>query len=198
VEVVPAKSATGIFPFWKAEEQTGLSPVTDRPFLERADGPESPGFRQELEDAFLDDAAANELIGFLKLRKSHGKQSPHRHHLLIEFVEEPVSRGEYKQVILHTFWGGKVNRPFALALSAAWEEREHRPLQFISDDDAILLLLPHEAVSQDILGLLSSGNVEAIFAENWSRPDFRRRFRENAERALLLPNPASSAGCRSG
>ena len=33
----------------------------------------------------------------------------------------PGIRGN--QVILHTGWGGAVNRPFALALAAAWEER---------------------------------------------------------------------------
>jgi ATP-dependent Lhr-like helicase len=193
VEVVPARSAVGIFPFWKAEEQNGDFHLSERIglFLERTDRRlDFPGFKEELMSAHaMDGAAADELLGFLKLQKeSTGSSLPHRHHLLIEFVEEPVSRGEYKQVILHTFWGGRVNRPFALALQAAWEEKEHKPLQFISDDDAILLMLPHEVQSSDVLGLLSPDNVETYLRKKLEQTGFfGARFRENAERALLLP-----------
>jgi ATP-dependent Lhr-like helicase len=193
VEVIPARSATGIFPFWKAEELNRDFHLSERIglFLEQADSRlDSPGFKQELMTAHvMDETAADELISFMKLQKeATGQGLPNRHRILIEYVEEPASRGELKQVILHTFWGGRVNRPFALALSQAWEEREHTPLQVIEADDALLLMLPREVESRDIVSLLSSENVEAFLRNKLEQTGFfGARFRENAERALLLP-----------
>ncbi len=193
VEVIPARSATGIFPFWKAEELNRDFHLSERIglFLEHADQRlDKEDFKQELMTAHvMDETAADELISFLKLQKeATGKSLPSRHHILIEYIEEPVSRGELKQVILHTFWGGRVNRPFALALSQAWEEREHTPLQVIEADDALLLMLPREVESRDIVSLLSSENVEAFLRKKLEQTGFfGARFRENAERALLLP-----------
>lgn len=193
VEVVPAKSATGIFPFWKAEEQNRDFHLSERigMFLEHADERiDSTDFKQELRDRHvMDETAAAELISFLKLQKeATGSHLPHRHHLLVEYVEDPVGRGELRQVILHTFWGGRVNRPFALALAEAWEERERTPLPIIQDDDSFLLMLPHEVRVQDVLNLLSPENVEVFLRKRLEKTGFfGARFRENAERALLLP-----------
>ena len=193
VEVIPVRSAVGIFPFWKAEPQDRdyhFSEIIGL-FLEHADAAlAAPDFKQELMTRYvMEEAAADELIGFLKLQKdATGGALPHRHHLLIEHVEEPGGRGDFKQVILHTFWGGRVNRPFALALAEAWEEKEGKPLQFIANDDAILLMLPWEFRAHDLFALLSTENVETFLRKRLeSTGFFGARFRENAERALLLP-----------
>jgi ATP-dependent Lhr-like helicase len=193
VEVVPVRSATGIFPFWKAEQQDRDYHFSEKIglFLEHADSLlDAPAFRQELQNQYaMEEAAAHELIGFLKLQKeATGSMLPHRHHLLIEHVEEPGARGDFKQVILHTFWGGRVNRPFSLALAQAWEERERKPLQFIANDDAVLLMLPWEFQAHDLFSLLSAENVESFLRKRLEQTGFfGARFRENAERALLLP-----------
>ncbi len=193
VEVSPARSAFGIFPFWKAEEQDRDFHLSERIglFLEHADGRlNAPEFRRELLDRYaMEETAANELIGFLKMQKeATGEKLPGRHHLLLEHVEDLAGKGDFKQVILHTFWGGRVNRPFRLALAEAWEERERKPLQVIGDDDALLLMLPHDFHAQDLMGLLSSENVEALLRRRLEKTGFfGARFRENAERALLLP-----------
>ncbi|MGE5172896.1 MAG: DEAD/DEAH box helicase [Betaproteobacteria bacterium] len=193
VEVTPVRSAVGIFPFWRAEEQDRDFHLSEKIglFLEHADQRiDSPDFKQELLDRYvMEETAALELTGFLKLQKeATGSSLPHRHHLLIEHVEESVSRGDFKQVILHTFWGGKVNRPFALALAQAWEEKQHKPLQLIENDDAILLMLPHEFQARDLFSLVTPGNVEALLRRKLEQSGFfGARFRENAERALLLP-----------
>ena len=193
VEVVPVRSATGIFPFWKAEQQDRDFHFSEKIglFLEHAAGKlDSPDFRRELLDQHaMEETAADELIGFLKLQKeATGTNLPHRHHLLIEHVEEPGGRGDFKQVILHTFWGGRVNRPFALALAQAWEEKERQPLQLIENDDAILLMLPREFQAHDLFSLLSPETVESFLRKRLEQTGFfGARFRENAERALLLP-----------
>jgi ATP-dependent helicase Lhr and Lhr-like helicase len=193
VEVVPVRSATGIFPFWKAEQQDRDFHFSEKIglFLEHADGKlDSPDFRRELLNQHaMAETAADELIGFLKLQKeATGTSLPHRHHLLIEHIEEPGGRGDFKQVILHTFWGGRVNRPFALALAQAWEEKERQPLQLIENDDAILLMLPREFQAHDLFSLVSPETVELFLRKRLEQTGFfGARFRENAERALLLP-----------
>jgi ATP-dependent Lhr-like helicase len=193
VEVVPARNATGIFPFWRAEEQNREFHLSEKIalFLEHADGRiDSPDFKQELQDRHaLEDAAADELIRFLKhQRDATGERLPHRHGLLVEHVDDPVSRSDMKQVILHTLWGGRVNRPFCLALSAAWEEKFRVPLQVISNDDAVLLLLPPEIPVRDLFRLVTPENVKLLLREKLDRTGFfGARFRESAERALLLP-----------
>ena len=48
---------------------------------------------------------------------------PHRRRLLIERVRDPQAPDPRPRLVLHTLWGGQVNRPFAMALAAAWEER---------------------------------------------------------------------------
>jgi ATP-dependent Lhr-like helicase len=193
VEVIPVRSATGIFPFWKAEGQDRDFHFSEKIglFLEQANNKlDTPGFRQELLEKYaMVETAADELIRFLQLQKeAAGSSLPHRHHLLIETVEEPGGRGDFKQIIFHTFWGGKVNRPFALALAQAWEEKGQRPLQIIENDDAILLMLPKKFRTDDLFSLLTPENTELFLRKRLEQTGFfGARFRENAERALLLP-----------
>lgn len=196
VEVVPVRAAHGIFPFWKGEEQSRDFHLSDRigSFLEHADRAlDSPEFRKELIGRyFQEEPAADELIRFLKLQKeATGSPLPHRRHLLIEHIEEAAGAHEGKQAVVHTGWGGRVNRPFALALMQAWEETEGSHLRIVEDDDALLLLLPRGFRSADLLSLLSPVNIEAFLRKRLEQSGFfGARFRENAERALLLPKPS--------
>jgi ATP-dependent Lhr-like helicase len=193
VEVVPAHSATGIFPFWRAEEQNRDFHLSERIalFLEHADERiDSPDFPQELQTRYaMEEPAADELIRFLKRqRDATGERLPHRHGILVEHIDDPVGRSGVIQVVLHTLWGGRVNRPFGLALSAAWEEKYRAPLQVVANDDAILLLLPHEVPVRDLFSLVTPENVEPLIRKKLDRSGFfGARFRESAERALLLP-----------
>jgi ATP-dependent Lhr-like helicase len=193
VEVSPAVSAPGIFPFWKAEEQDRDFHLSEAIglFLEQADQKlDDPLFASELRSGHgMDNASVTELLSFLRLQKETiGTRLPHRHHLLIEEVEDPQAKGERKQIIVHTFWGNRVNRPFGLALCRAWEEREGTPIQLVTTDDALLFMLPRAAAGQDLLSLVTPENVEPLLRKKLEQTGFfGARFRENAERALLLP-----------
>ena len=195
VEVAPVKSRPGIIPFWRAEarnrdfhfsEKIGLFLEMADEQLERAE----TDFREHLlNDRFMSPVAADELIGFLKLQRRMTETAlPHRHHLLIEHFDDPLNKADSKQVILHTLWGGKINRPFAMALSAAWEKQYHTALETFADDDCIVLLLPHAFDVHEILDLVDGDNVERLLRECLEKTGyFGARFRENAGRALLLP-----------
>lgn len=193
VEVVPVQTAPDIIPFWKAEEQNRDFHFSEQIglFLEYADSHlDSAEFKGVLLDRYrMDEAAADEMIRFLQSqRKSTGTRLPHRHHLLVEYVEGAGSGPDLKQVILHTSWGGKVNRPFALALAAAWETANHTPLQFVLNDDAVIIMVPTGSEVRDVLALVTSENVEGHIRNKLEQTGFfGALFRENAERALLLP-----------
>jgi len=193
VEAVPAESKPGIIPFWKAEFQNRDFHFSQKiaQFLEYAnDKLGEPDFKKELlEKYFMGAPAGDELIAFLKRQKEISKTDlPHRHHLLIEHFDDPLNRADSKQVILHTLWSGRINRPLAMAMAAAWEEKHQFPLEVFSDDDCMLLMLPHEFGAADMLRLVNSANVEAKLRARLEKTGFfGARFRENAGRALLLP-----------
>jgi len=193
VEVAPSAGRPGIIPFWRAEAQNRewhLSEKIGR-FLEDADDRlTDPNFLRELrEDWRMDETAAGELLAFLRRQRDLTESPlPHRHHLLIEHFDDPLNRSDSKQTILHTLWGGRINRPFAMALSAAWEGRYRYPLEVYTDDDAILLILPHAFSARDVLELVTPENLEPLIRERLPKTGFfGTRFRENAGRALLLP-----------
>jgi ATP-dependent Lhr-like helicase len=193
VEVVPTDAKPGIFPFWKAEDMNRDFHFSEKIllFLEHFNSRlDEPTLHDELvNNYFLDRWAADELINYLKRQQeATGADLPHRGHLLIEHFEDPLNTSDLKQVILHTLWGGKVNRPFGLALQAAWEEKYHYHLEIIENNDCLLLMLPHEFSSHDIFSLVNPENLERLLRQSLEKSGFfGARFRENAGRALLLP-----------
>lgn len=193
--VVPVKSAPGIIPFWKAEAQNRDFHFSNKigEFLEKVNKwipGDADGMKQYLQTrCFMDKSSINELILFIEYQKEiTDTDLPHRHHLLIEHFDDPLNTSDSKQVILHTLWGGRINRPFSMALSEAWEETYKYPLEVFADDDCILLMLPHRFRIEDMFRLVSSENIEQLLRNRLEKTGFfGARFRENAGRALLLP-----------
>ncbi|HQP29842.1 MAG TPA: ATP-dependent helicase, partial [Deltaproteobacteria bacterium] len=193
VEVAPSTGKPGILPFWRAEDQnrdfhfahkilTLLQAYTAR--LDDADA------GAELkQDYRLDQSAATELTEFLKRqRQATGLELPHRRHIVVEYLDGQTQTPDRHQVILHTLWGGRVNKPFSLALQAAWEEKHHTSIETITDNEGILLILPYPISAADIFALVSPETLERLLRGSLeSSGFFGARFRENASRALLLP-----------
>jgi ATP-dependent Lhr-like helicase len=221
VEVAPSTSNTAMAPFWKAEERNRSFHISRRiaEALEDWTGRlEDPAFPALLERDFsLEPPAALELVRFLaRQREATGTDLPHRHHLLVEHTRDgPGAAVEpalgaaaardaapgapsgtlpgLKRIVLHTLWGGRVNRPYSLALAAAWEEELGYPPEMIQDDDAILLLLPEDEPAARIVSLVTPENLERLLRKKLeSSGFFGARFRENASRALLLPKSAAN------
>jgi ATP-dependent Lhr-like helicase len=193
VEVVPVPARIGMSPFWKAEERNRDFHISEK--IAQALEEWNPRVNDERLAAELEGthglapAAAKAMIGFLaRQREATGTDLPHRHHLLVEHTRDPDGKGEGASIVLHTLWGGRVNRPFGLALSAAWEERfGYRP-EMIQTNDAILLLLPEAVGAGEILSLVDPGSVERLLRARLEGSGFfGARFRESAGRALLLP-----------
>jgi ATP-dependent Lhr-like helicase len=191
VLVLPASPQAAAAPFWKAEENDRDFHFSERigQFLEVAEDrlKDSDFVKTLQQENFMEPRAAEKLIDFLnQQREATACALPHRHHLLIEIVG--AGPGGAPQVLIHTLWGGRVNRPFAMALSAAWETRFGYRLELHVSNDCIVLQLPHEIAGEELLSLVTSTSIESLLRTRLEGSGFfGARFRECAGRALLLP-----------
>ncbi|MFA6241437.1 MAG: DEAD/DEAH box helicase [Candidatus Hydrogenedentales bacterium] len=183
-------------PFWRAEDVDRGFRASCRigEFLEKAEHElDAPGFPAMLRrDHCLSEAAADGLVEFLERQRSvTATPLPHRHHVLVEYAADVESGSEFLRVILHTLWGGSVNRPFAYALAQSWEEAHGQHLEVFPGNDCILIVLPANSPSFAPFDLVTSERVEALLRARLEQTGyFGARFRENAARALLLPRPS--------
>ncbi|MFA5903296.1 MAG: DEAD/DEAH box helicase, partial [Desulfobacula sp.] len=192
VFAVPVGNSHMDAPFWIAESMnrdfhfSGL--ILD--FLERAEELLArPEFETLLKtECHMDEIAAKELIRFLKEQRQFTETTlPHRHHILLEYVRSGPDGSPGSMLVMHTLFGGRVNRPYAVALEAAWEERFGEKPEIFPGNDAIIIQLPRQMEPEEILSLVTSSNLDALLKKNLEHSGFfAARFRECAARALLL------------
>lgn len=192
VFVSPARGGASLAPFWRADARDRGSFASERVgrFLERVSGRlDDPELAAELErEHCFEPAAAAALVADLaEARAALGGALPHRHQIVIE--ECPEQRDPSRHAfLLYTFWGGTVNRPLALALAGAWEAAEGEPLEAQADDDAIFLVAPAGTDVRALLDAVRPERLEELLrARLESSGFFGAHFRQNAQRALLLP-----------
>ncbi|MDR3238111.1 MAG: hypothetical protein LBT84_06380, partial [Spirochaetia bacterium] len=105
-------------------------------------------------------------------------------HILIE----KINGGTSLQAVIHTFWGGRLNSPFSLALSQAWEERFNENLEIIYNNECLLLNIPSEFDVKRLFELVNPQRLEKLLRKKLENSGiFGAHFRENAGRSLLLP-----------
>ncbi|MCP5102030.1 MAG: DEAD/DEAH box helicase [bacterium] len=196
VEVAQVTKSNSLVPFWRADEMNRSYHLSHKigKFLEEADealsAKDSPAFLEKLQTKHhMSETAAKELIAYLKRQKKETNAPlPHSGHILVEHFHDPANVSDSKQTVLHTLWGGHVNRPLAFALSAAWEEKYDYPLDVFVNNECIMLNLPHAFGVSEILSLVKPGRIRQLLrAKLESTGYFGARFRGNAQRALLLP-----------
>ena len=193
VLVSQARPKAPVPPFWRAEDADQDFFLADRigRFLEYAQHRlAAPGFIGELCTRYgMEENGARYLFDFLmRQRQKTGCALPHRHHVVVEQMPAQQDGAAIGQIVIHTFWGGRVNRPFALALAAAWEQRYGHAPSIFPTNQAVYLLLPQAVAIDDILTLVPAREVEALLRERLEGSGiFGARFRECAARALLLP-----------
>lgn len=193
VFVTPAGTGWSMPAFWRADERDRSWVFAQQigGFLEQAERRRAdPGLIDEFENHYhMDRETAGRLIDFLdRQRQATEAPLPHRRHLLAEWVIDPLARGEPRQLILHTFWGGRVNRPLAVALAALGRERTGVPFDLHLDDDAIAIAVPEQITARELLALVRPERLEELLADGLAETGyFGARFREAAGTALLLP-----------
>ena len=198
VLVKPARPKATAPPFWRAEGFNRSAYFSQRiaEFLREANEMlarrDEASLETELSDLGFEGIAAEELIDFLKRqREATGTDLPHADHLLVEHVMS--GPGGYtgpdreRQIIVHTIWGGRVNRPIALALEAAWQERFPYQADVFADNNAIVVQVKDEVDPAVLLSLVTPANFEPLLRRSLEGSGFfGARFRECAGRSLLL------------
>ncbi len=202
VFVVPADKSNSVVPFWRAEDLGRPFAFAERigHFLREADSELAAGrsLADSLESRhFMERDAAQALEEYLVRQRAHTHAPlPHRRHVLVERYNDPTNTADAMQVVLHTIWGSRVNKPLALAISAAWNDSFGYPLEVYANNDAVLLNVPHHDQGRDSRGVdtgaffdvLEGKDVPALLRDSIEGGGiFGARFRENAQRALLLP-----------
>ncbi len=186
-------------PFWRAENINRSFHFAQRigEFLAFADERLATRRQDEVLEHLrnhlgFDEASAEELIDFLERQRAvTERELPHHRHLLVEHVRS--GPGGYsgpdreQQVVLHTSWGGSVNRPIALALEAAWRERFDGEAEIHADNYAIAIQIKDDVDPGIFLSLVTPANFEGLLRRSLEGSGFfGARFRECAGRALLL------------
>lgn len=192
VFVLPNRTAQKETPFWRAEDHGRDFHFSERIglFLEEANQRlDDPEFLDDLQRLHcMDETAATQLVDFLQRQKDATDcDLPHRHHLLIEIVETGHEGVPGNQVVIHTFWGAKVNRPFGVALASAWADRFGYQLEVNATDDSVVMMLPDELPPTELLSLVTSGTLQSLLRRQLEGSGFFcARFRECAGTSLLL------------
>ena len=192
VFAVPVGNSRMDAPFWIAESMNRDFHFSELilNFLERAeDLLIRPEFETLLKTEFhMNETAAKELIRFLNQQRDFtGKALPHRRHILLEYVRSGPDGSPGSMLVIHTLFGGRVNRPFAIALEAAWEDRFKETPEIFPGNDAVIIQLPRSMEPEDIFSLVTSSNTDALLKKKLERTGFfAARFRECSARALLL------------
>ncbi|MFH1810097.1 MAG: DEAD/DEAH box helicase [Pseudomonadota bacterium] len=189
VRVQPAPGGDAMAPFWKAEAQDRDLDVAERigDFLEQVDaGLDQPDLRDHLQRAHHCSAASAEvLLGYLERQQRATHGLPHRHRLVAEHC--PDSGGQGHLLVLHAQWGGRVLRPLAIALDAAWRRTQGAPLPCSVREGALLIQLAEDRPASTILSLVDADNLDLLLRQGLVQSGlFGAAFRENAGRALLL------------
>ena len=199
VIVRPAKPGNSAPPFWRSETFNRSYHFSNRiaQYLELQEGEfersNVTAITSELTKKLgFQDTAAEELIDFLKRQREHTNAAlPHRHHILLELVR--AGPAGYKgpddpqQLVMHTYWGGKLNQPYALALRAAWKREFGTKLDIHADNNAIVLQCKGEVDPSEIVNMVTAETLPELLRESLEASGFfGARFRECAGRSLLL------------
>ncbi|MCG8479349.1 MAG: DEAD/DEAH box helicase, partial [Spirochaetales bacterium] len=194
VEVLPAERSSTLVPFWIADDISRPFVFSEHiaRFLEKAEVAlrEKSDLAHELERVHrMERSAALSLCEYLKLQRSRTDAAlPHRRHVLIERYHDPKGSVDSMQIVIHTIWGAAVNKPLALCLSAVWKERFGYPLETFTNNDAVLLNAVSDYDETKLFQLLEGRDLSRLLRESIEGGGlFGARFRENAQRALLLP-----------
>ena len=203
VLVTEARSGNTLPPFWRSETFNRSVHFSAQicEFLYHAEDRlrGKSDLRQELIEAQqFEAAAASELVDFLQRQRQHTQAAlPHREHVLFEHVQTGPAGYQGpdhpQQLVIHTYWGGKINRPWALALGVAWQAHTGCKPEMHADNNVIVVqckslndgLAPDFA--EQLLGWVHKDNLLTLLRQRLEASGFfGARFRECAGRALLL------------
>lgn len=140
------------------------------------------------QECALDEPSAREAIAYVRRQIQVMGAIATDRTIIVEAFEDAVGT---PRVVIHSPFGGRVNGPWALALTSALRERLGVEPETLVNDDGILLRFADASESPplDVITSLTPEEArERILRELPDSAVFGARFRQNAARALLLPS----------
>lgn len=192
VRVEDAQGQPPTLPFWLGEAPSRTPELSEAvahvrqqidEILESATDPQTA----LIEKYQLDPVVASQLLAYLQAAKTSLGLLPSQQTLVTErFFDEAGGM----QLVLHTPFGGRINRAWGLALRKCFCRTFNFELQAAANEDAIILSLgaQHSFPLDDVFRFLSSKTVREILVQALlAAPMFQTRWRWNASRSLAIP-----------
>lgn len=198
VLVNPAPAHVQAPPFWRSEAVNRdyhfshyIGEVLDNAEIALATNNIAQLHTQLTDERGFDVPAADALCDYLSRQREHSGPLPGTKRVVLELIRTGPggyrSSNEERQLVIHTFWGARVNRPYALALGAAWKAHYDCTINIQADNDAIIVALTHEVDPEVVVHLVASHSIAQLLRQALEGSAFfGARFRECAGRALLL------------
>ena len=197
VRVRPTKRSEASVPFFRSEYSNRDFHFANLvgEFLnfadELLDQNDQETLKNSLAERGFETTAAQHLIELLQRQRQSTGVLPHSGNLLVEHLTTGpgtyVSGASDTQLLLHTSWGGRVNRPIALALQTAWNEAYKSDPDIFCDNYVIAVQLKQGATIEHIIDSLDPTKLHDRLSRSLEQSGFfGARFRECAGRALLL------------
>ncbi len=197
VKVRPTRSNISSAPFYLSETQSQdfhLSMLV-RDFLQTADELLESDEQEELERQLIeigfDASSTTNCVSLLNRQRESTGSLPHTSLVIAEhLLAGPggyLSASSEDQLVIHTLWGSRVNRPIALAMESSWRDRFKSPPDIRSDNQTITCQLTQETKPDEVLSFLNLDSFHNRLTHSLQNsPFFGVHFRECAGRALLL------------
>lgn len=193
VFVVPAPGEPGMVAFWNGEKRgrsTHLGRRVARLARAVEDGLGDPeALRSELTGSCaLDTEAANALIAYVAAQREALGIVPSDRAVPVEWYHDEI--GDLR-IVIHSLFGFQVNGAWAHAVKPRIRDRfGNLDPQVTWTSDGVIIRLPEFEGDPDLgfLDAVDAGSVhELLIGELADAPMYAWRFRESAQRALLLP-----------
>ncbi len=194
VRVIDAGDLPPTIPFWLGEaparsaelsEEVGALRAGLEPLLAEGDG---TGARAEVRQrAGVSPEVADQVVAYLGAGLASLGALPTRQRLVVERVFDD---SEGTQLIVHSPYGGRINRALGLALRKRFCVSFDFELQAAADDDTVVLSLgpQHSFPLSQVPTMLQSGTVTEVLTQAvLPHPMLAARWRWNLNRALVVP-----------
>ncbi len=194
VRVIDAGDLPPTIPFWLGEaparsaelsEEVGALRAAVEPLLTRGDG---TGARSLVRSrAGVSAEVADQVVAYLAAGLVALGALPTRDRLVVERVFDD---SEGTQLIVHSPYGGRINRALGLALRKRFCVSFDFELQAAADDDTVVLSLgpQHSFPLSQVPTMLQSGTATDVLVQAvLPHPMLAARWRWNLNRALVVP-----------
>ena len=194
VLVTPAPGEPGKMPFWKGD-------AAGRPLeLGREIGalirtirelPPGAAIDRLVRQHDLDRVAAENLVAYIREQQDAGAV-PDEKTIVIERIRDEL--GDWRVCVLSPL-GGRVNAPWALAVTERLRREQGLTVETMWSDDGFVIRFPDTDAPPDTsVMLIDPEEVERlVISQLGSSSLFAAKFRESAARALLLPRRRAGA-----